>query len=147
RRHGDDGLAQRLGNRPRRRAWPLTLLAGHWLAIPTAGRNGQRFQQSAPPQLGIAGQFFTDPPTHRVGQDNWPESFFKMRLATVSSPITKSRSSSLAFSSRISRSRASLPFLPCAKAVSPAARKSSRQRYSVCSLISYRRANCTAGSS
>src|SRR5579864_7531068 len=145
--HRDNGLAKRLGKRLRRRARSLLLLHGHRRAIPTAGCNVECCQHARPAQPGSTRQLFVDALPQGTGQDDWPESFFKIRLATVSSPMTRSRSSSWAFSSRISRSRLSLPFLPVASAPSPAARNSSRQRYSVCSLMPKRRATCTAGSS
>lgn len=69
-----------------------------------------------------------------------------MRLAIVYSPITWSRFSIWASSSAIRRSRGSAPFFPppLASAASPAARNSSRQRYSVGSLTPIRRAIAAA---
>src|SRR5690606_34434701 len=83
---------------------------------------------------------------HRLRQLKSPESFFKMRLAIVISPITWSRSASSAFSRSIvlaSSDRAPRPV----SASLPPLRNSSRHRYSVCSDIPARRAICTAGSS
>src|SRR5690606_20944249 len=83
---------------------------------------------------------------HRIRQLKSPESFFKMRLAIVISPITWSRSASSAFSRSIvlaSSDRAPRPV----SASLPPLRNSSRHRYSVCSDIPARRAICTAGSS
>src|SRR5690606_4370848 len=82
----------------------------------------------------------------RFRQLKSPESFFKMRLAIVISPIPWSRSASSAFSRSIvlaSSDRAPRPV----SASLPPLRNSSRHRYSVCSDIPARRAICTAGSS
>src|SRR5690606_28823836 len=87
-----------------------------------------------------------NPRAHRFRQLKSPESFFKMRLAIVISPITWSRSASSAFSRSIvlaSSDRAPRPF----SASLPPLRNSSRHRYSVCSDTPARRAICTAGSS
>src|SRR5690606_31283374 len=76
---------------------------------------------------------------HRLGQLKSPESFFRMRLAIVISPITWSRSASSAFSRSIVLScsdAAPRPFSACL----PPLRNSSRHRNSVCSYVPARRA-------
>jgi hypothetical protein len=62
------------------------------------------------------------------------ESFFETRLAMVNSPITWSRLSIWRSSFAIWRSWTPTPFrVPSARAASPAAKMSSRQRYGVAS--------------
>src|SRR6185369_631134 len=97
---------------PRRTGAPSLSLTRR--AIPTPRRDTHELQHLRLPCSGrrhLGPEFGGNHLATLHAQTDWPESFFKMRLAIVYSPITWSRFSICCSSSAIRRSRASLfPF-------------------------------------
>src|SRR4051794_18250764 len=134
-RHRHHGFCHLVGDRLRLRTRLPSQARVALGTVPTAWGNAHPFQHLDAPrwQYGFdRGALFRDHTARLRVQGDWPESFFKTRLAIVSSPMTWSRFSICRWSSATCRSWALAPLrVPAVSAASPAARKSSRHRYSV----------------
>src|ERR1700730_3817422 len=134
-RHRHHGLLHLVGNPLGRGTRTLAQALVGRRPVPTARRDAHPFQHLDSPRCRYrldGGALLRDHTTRVRVQGDWPESFFKTRLAIVSSPMTWSRFSIGRSSAATPRSWELAPLrVPASRAASPAARKSSLQRYNV----------------